>query len=202
MKKNKGISFIISAPSGAGKSSVAKYMIENDPNLWLSISLTTRAKRHKEIDGVDYYFVDKQSYLDMRERGDLIDSAEIYGNLYGTPKSTVLSRLARGVDVIFDIDWQGSRKLREIKEFSQVRIFILPPSILELQTRLIKRGDELESVALRLAQARSECSHYDEYDYILVNKDLHETCNQVSSIVQAERLRLVNLDPEKISSLI
>jgi guanylate kinase len=202
MKKNKGISFIISAPSGAGKSSVAKYMIENDPNLWLSISLTTRAKRHKEIDGVDYYFVDKQSYLDMRERGDLIDSAEIYGNLYGTPKSTVLSRLARGVDVIFDIDWQGSRKLREIKEFSQVRIFILPPSILELQTRLIKRGDELESVALRLAQARSECSHYDEYDYILVNKDLHETCNQVSSIVQAERLRLVNLDLEKISSLI
>jgi len=202
MKKNKGISFIISAPSGAGKSSVAKYMIENDPNLWLSISLTTRAKRHKEIDGVDYYFVDKQSYLDMRERGDLIESAEIYGNLYGTPKSTVLSRLARGVDVIFDIDWQGSRKLREIKEFSQVRIFILPPSILELQTRLIKRGDELESVALRLAQARSECSHYDEYDYILVNKDLHETCNQVSSIVQAERLRLVNLDPEKISSLI
>lgn len=202
MKKNKGISFIISAPSGAGKSSVAKYMIENDPNLWLSISLTTRAKRHKEIDGVDYYFVDKQSYLDMQERGDLIESAEIYGNLYGTPKSTVLSRLARGVDVIFDIDWQGSRKLGEIKEFSQVRIFILPPSILELQTRLIKRGDELESVALRLAQARSECSHYDEYDYILVNKDLHETCNQVSSIVQAERLRLVNLDPEKISSLI
>jgi guanylate kinase len=202
MKKSKGISFIISAPSGAGKSSVAKYMIENDPNLWLSISVTTRAKRHKEIDGVDYYFIDKQSYLDMKERGDLIESAEIYGNFYGTPKSTVLSRLARGVDVIFDIDWQGSQKLGEIKDFSQVRIFILPPSILELQTRLIKRGDELESIALRLAQARSECSHYHEYDYILVNKDLHETCSQVSSIVQAERLRLSNIDPEEVSLLI
>jgi guanylate kinase len=202
MKKSKGICFIISAPSGAGKSSIAKYAIENDANLWLSVSATTRDKRPKEIDGVDYYFFDRQAYLEIQEKGDLIESSEIYGNFYGTLKSTVFTRLARGVDIIFDIDWQGSEKFREIKEIArQVRIFILPPSISELQARLVKRGDKPESIALRIEQAKSDCSHYDKYDYVLVNKDLHQVCSQVTSIIQVERLRLANLDQDLIKEI-
>ena len=199
MPKNKGIIFILSAPSGAGKSTIAKNMVENDPNLWLSVSVTTRAKRHGEIDGTSYYFVDKQAYAEMQENGELLESAEIYGNFYGTPKNTVLSRLARGIDVIFDIDWQGAQKLREIKEFSQARIFILPPSISELKNRLIKRGDELASIDLRMQQVKVECNHHNEYDYVLVNNNLQEACQKVDSIIQAERLRLANLDQEELS---
>ncbi len=192
MIQRKGIIFILSAPSGGGKSTIARNLIQNDPNLWLSVSVTTREKRQGEVEGINYYYIDKAEYENLLINNDLLESAQVYDNFYGVPKKTVFDRLAKGIDVIFDIDWQGARKLRKIKEFSAVSIFIFPPSFQELRRRLIQRGDSLENIDSRMKKAKEHCLHYDEYEYLLVNNDIDDSCEKVAAIIQAERIRLEN----------
>jgi guanylate kinase len=189
---NKGIIFILSSPSGGGKSSIAKKLIAEKSDLWLSISCTTRQKRVGEVEGVDYYFIDQNKYLQMKQANLFLEAAQVYDHSYGTPKDVVFQKLSCGVDVLFDIDWQGAKSLQQIADFSVVSIFILPPSLAELRDRLIKRGDLPEFIERRMRQAKDECSHYEQYDYVVVNKDFLKTFDQVCAIIQAEKLSLKN----------
>ena len=183
----KGSIFILSAPSGTGKSSVAKKLLEQLPNLWLSVSVTTRAKRNGEVEGLDYYFLDNSTYLRLQEEGQLLESAKVYDHHYGTMKKVVFNKLNQGIDVLFDIDWQGARNLRQNSEVEVVSIFLLPPSLAELENRLIIRGDNIEVIAKRMQQAESQIAKRDEYDYILVNDDLEETVTKVMAIITSHK---------------
>lgn len=181
---------ILSSPSGAGKSTLCSMTIQNDPLIKLSISATTRTKRQKEIDGQDYYFVSKEEFSNMQNNNEFLEDAKVFENYYGTPKKLVDESLNNGHCVMFDIDWQGARKIKEKYQPSDiVSIFIMPPSLQELERRLRARAQDPENIVLkRMDEAKSEISHYDEYDFVLVNDDLNNTYQKIKSIIEAKRI--------------
>ncbi|MDC9824041.1 guanylate kinase [Devosia sp. ZB163] len=194
----RGVMLVLASPSGAGKSSISRALFADDPNIALSVSVTTRARRTDEIDGVHYHFIDVPTFKRMREDGELLESAEVHGNFYGTPRSRVEERLSAGRDILFDIDYQGTLQLLEHARADMVTIFILPPSIKELRKRLERRAqDSAGTIDKRLKNARVEMEHYDEYDYVLVNEDLEASTQRVRTILAAARLtrpRFLQLD--------
>src|SRR4051812_15047786 len=185
--KRPGLLFVITAPSGAGKSSLINALLREDPSLRLSISYTTRAPRPGEQDGREYHFVDDAGFLAMRERGEFLESAEVHGYRYGTSKEVIGQALERGEDLILEIDWQGARQVRSL--YPQcIGIFILPPSVEELERRMRARGQDSEAViARRLANAREELRHSDEFKYRIINKDFDIARQELAGILQKER---------------
>ena len=186
----RGLMLILSSPSGAGKSTLTRTLSQKETNLDLSISVTTRERRPSEIDGVHYHFIGREAFDALRERDDLLESAEVHGNGYGTPREPAEVAMAQGRDMLFDIDWQGARQLAEMMRADIVSIFILPPSMAELKSRLQRRAeDSAKTIETRLANARSEIEHWREYDYVVINDDLDRAFAAVKAIVAAERLR-------------
>ena len=191
---SEGLLFIISSPSGAGKTSLSKWILKNDPNVTFSISATTRMPREGEKEGREYFFKTESEFKKMVQAGEMLEYADVFGNRYGTPKTPVENALASGLDVLFDVDWQGGIQIRNshLRKFV-VSIFILPPSIQELENRLVLRGkDSNDTVKARMIKSKEEISHWSEYDYILVNEDLATVHNDIKSIIHSERLRRVN----------
>lgn len=190
MIARRGILLILSSPSGAGKSTLTRNLVENDPGLRLSVSVTTRPRRGSEIDSVHYRFIDPEAFSQLRERGELLEWAEVHGNLYGTPRKAVEQTIASGTDMMFDIDWQGTRQIVEAMPAEVVTVFLLPPSMLELKARLERRAeDPADVIARRLENAREEIAHWPHYDYVLINQDLQRTYDDLRAILTAERLR-------------
>jgi guanylate kinase len=188
--RRRGLMLVLSSPSGAGKSTISRNLLESDPSFELSISVTTRPRRGSEIDGRHYHFRSRREFESMRDNGELLEWAEVHGNLYATPRAPAEKALAEGRDMLFDIDWQGAEQLRENMPADIVSIFILPPSMRELKGRLRRRAEDSDEViAARLANARSEIEHWRDYDYIVVNDDLDKAFGEVEAIVTAERLR-------------
>ena len=186
----RGMMLVLSSPSGAGKTTISRKLMERDPNLTMSVSATTRPRRPGEEDGRDYHFVDPTEFNLMVNRQELLEHAKVFGNYYGTPIGPVEDALAAGRDVIFDIDWQGAQQVAEKARQDLVSVFILPPSTNELDRRLHSRAQDPEDVvAARMAKAADEMSHYAEYDFIIINRDIDESVAQVEAIVAAERLR-------------
>ncbi|WP_085034014.1 guanylate kinase [Ensifer aridi] len=186
----RGLMLVISSPSGAGKSTIARNLLEADPELSISVSVTTRQRRPSEIEGRHYYFKTIREFEALRATDSLLEWAEVHGNFYGTPRDAVEKAMAEGRDMLFDIDWQGAQQLQEKMAGDVVSIFILPPSMAELQSRLHRRAEDSEEViATRLANSRAEIEHWREYDYIVVNDDLDRAFSAVRAIVEAERLR-------------
>jgi guanylate kinase len=191
----RGLLLVLSSPSGGGKTSVGRALRETDPNLHLSVSLTTRPARPGEADGVDYHFVDEPTFLRALEAGAMVEHAQVYAHRYGTPRAPVLRALDRGEDMLFDIDWQGTRQLREALPGDVVSVYLLPPSMEELARRLSSRAqDDATVVARRMSQAAAEIAHWDEYDYVLVNRDFAATVAAARNILAAERLRRSRLN--------
>ncbi|MEY9781830.1 guanylate kinase [Sinorhizobium fredii] len=186
----RGLMLVISSPSGAGKSTIARNLLEADPELSISVSVTTRAKRSSEIEGRHYHFKTVREFEALRATDSLLEWAEVHGNFYGTPRDAVEAAMAEGRDMLFDIDWQGAQQLQEKMAGDVVSIFILPPSMAELQSRLHRRAEDTEEViATRLANSRAEIEHWREYDYIVLNDDLDRAFSSVRAIIEAERLR-------------
>ncbi len=186
----RGLMFVLSAPSGAGKTSIARRLLAEETDLDLSVSATTRPRRAGEIPGRDYEFVDVATFERMRREGAFIEQARVFGQFYGTPKSPVEAALGQGRDILFTIDWQGARQLAESASDDVVRVFLLPPSTGELERRLRERGRDPDNVvAERMAQSISEISHYVESDYVVVNSDLDQSVVDIRAILSAERLR-------------
>ena len=185
----KGRLFVITAPSGAGKSSLIKALLKDDPSLKLSISYTTRPPRPGEQDGREYHFVDDREFLAMRSRGEFLESAEVHGNRYGTAKRVIVEALERGHDLLLEIDWQGAQQVRRLHP-GCVGIFILPPSIEELERRMRTRGQDSEAVIQRrLANAREELTHAGEFKYAIINKDFEAAKGELSDIIRKERAK-------------
>lgn len=185
----RGVMLVLASPSGAGKSSISRALFEDDPNIALSVSVTTRARRTDEIEGKHYHFIDIAEFERMRDAGELLESAEVHGNFYGTPRNRVEERLGNGRDILFDIDFQGTLQLYEKCRADMVTIFILPPSINELRKRLERRAqDSTSTIEKRLRNARLEMDHYREYDYVLVNEDLEDSTSRVRTILASARL--------------
>ncbi|MFT5539834.1 MAG: guanylate kinase [Alphaproteobacteria bacterium] len=193
----RGLMLILSSPSGAGKTTISRMLLARDSNIEMSVSVTTRRKRPGEVEGVDYNFVDPTEFNLMLNRQEFLEHAKVFDNYYGTPKKPVEDTLNAGRDVLFDIDWQGTQQIMEHARADLVTVFILPPSTQELERRLKTRAqDSAEVVAKRMAEAPDEMSHYTEYDYIVVNRDLDASLAEVQAILAAERLkrqRLVGL---------
>ena len=188
----RGIMLVVSSPSGAGKTTLTRNLLEQEEGVSLSISVTTRARRASEIDGVHYHFVSRRQFEVMRDAGDLLEWAEVHGNFYGTPRQPVEDALKVGRDVLFDIDWQGTLQLYETMRADVVSVFVLPPSAGELKTRLERRAEDSGAViAQRLRNAAAEVPHWSEYDYVLVNRDLDKSFQRLRSILTAERLKRV-----------
>ena len=188
--RRRGLMLVLSSPSGAGKTTISRKLLERDINLHMSVSATTRPKRPGEVHGRDYHFTDLTSFELMRNKQELLEWAKVFGNYYGTPRSPVASALNAGRDVLFDIDWQGTQQLAEQARADLVSVFVLPPSTAELERRLRGRAqDSDEVVAQRMAKAADEMTHYEEYDYILVNRDIEESTEAVQAILRAERHR-------------
>ncbi len=186
----RGMLFVLSSPSGAGKSTIARLLLDADAGLQMSVSATTRPMRPGEADGVDYHFVGLPRFKDMVGDGEFLEWAHVFGHRYGTPRAPVDAILASGRDVLFDIDWQGAQQLYQQAGGDVVRVFVLPPSMDELGRRLTARGtDEPDVVAARMARAESEISHWDGYDYVLVNDDVERCFAEVQHILAAERLK-------------
>jgi len=186
----RGLLLVLSSPSGAGKSTIARLLLEQDENLELSISVTTRSRRPSEVDGVHYTFVSDADFDRMQARGELLEHAEVHGNKYGTPRDPVEAALHEGRDVLFDIDWQGAEQMRAALTDDIVSVFILPPSGRELHNRLVRRAEDDEAtIRRRLDNAREELSHYADYDYVVVNDDLQAALGGVKAILASERLR-------------
>ena len=196
--KRRGILFVLSSPSGAGKTSIARYILDKDKNIKLSVSLTTRKKRKNEKAGIDYDFISKDVFETKIKNNYFLEWATVFGNYYGTSREKVQKTLKEGNDVLFDIDWQGTQQLSDNKDFDLVTIFILPPSKTVLEKRLNNRAQDSKiEVIKRMSQASDEISHYMEYNYIVINNNLEDASNQVLSILKAERLkrkRLINLN--------
>ena len=186
----RGLMFVLSSPSGAGKTTLSRQLLARDSDISMSVSVTTRAKRPGEEHGKDYYFHTKEEFKEMVAMRGLLEHAEVFGNFYGTPKTYVEQQLQAGRDVLFDIDWQGTHQLRDKSKEDLVSVFILPPSIEELERRLHSRAqDSVEVVKARMEKAISEISHWDEYDYVIVNSDMNIALDKISDILQAERLK-------------
>jgi guanylate kinase len=188
--QRRGLMLVLSSPSGAGKTTLSRQLLDNDKQIQLSVSCTTRQKRPGERDGVDYRFVDTATFRGMIERKEFLEYAEVFANYYGTPKAPVDEALADGRDVLFDIDWQGTQQLRDKGRADLVTVFILPPSTRDLEKRLLTRAqDPKEIVAQRMAKAADEMSHWDAYDYVVVNRDIATSLNNLKAILTAERLK-------------
>lgn len=186
----RGLMFVLSSPSGAGKSTLARKLLEADDNMSLSVSATTRPARPSEVDGREYKFLSKAQFEEMADRGEFLEHAMVFGNHYGTPRAHVEAMLIQGKDVLFDVDWQGARALRAAEPQDVVGIFILPPSMAELERRLHARAEDSDDVIKqRMARSLSEISHWEEYDYVLVNTLLEQTLAQIRQILAAERLK-------------
>ncbi len=186
----RGLMLVLSSPSGAGKTTISRRLLEAEPKVVMSVSATTRPRRPGEVDGRDYYFVDPTEFNLMVNRGQLLEHAKVFGNYYGTPRQPVEEALASGLDVLFDIDWQGTQQLQDSAPRDLVSVFILPPSTRELERRLRARAqDSAEVVAARMAKAADEISHYPEYQYIILNDDIDRSTTAVRAILAAERLR-------------
>lgn len=185
-----GLMLILSSPSGAGKTTLSRMLLAADSNLTLSVSVTTRPPRAGEVDGKDYHFTNSEHFMEMRDTGALLEWAEVFGNYYGTPREPVERTLAEGRDILFDIDWQGGAQLRRHAREHVVSVFILPPSADALKLRLRNRATETpEAIARRLATAKHEITHWQDYDYVIVNEDLDTSLAQLRAILTAERLR-------------
>lgn len=188
--KRRGVLFILSSPSGAGKSTIARKLLGSDPTLGMSVSATTRPMRPGEVDGKDYHFVDLETFRQRVADNEFLEWAHVFDHRYGTPRAQVEEMLAAGQDVLFDIDWQGAQQLFQLKGGDVVRVFILPPSMPILRERLEKRAtDSREVIEARMARAANEVSHWDGYDYVLVNDDVETCFEQVKTILAAERLK-------------
>lgn len=186
----RGFMLVLSSPSGAGKTSIVNRLLEGDKNVNVSISMTTRPQRPGEKEGKDYFFVSKETFSFMLKNDDFLEHAEVFGNYYGTPKQYVYDTLAQGKDILFDIDWQGTQQLAQLARVDLVSIFILPPSLQELEKRLQKRAqDAQEVIHNRMKEASNEVSHWAEYDYVIVNEDLDKSVQYVHAIITAERLK-------------
>ncbi|HEY7670446.1 MAG TPA: guanylate kinase [Hyphomicrobium sp.] len=193
--KRRGLLLVLSSPSGAGKTTLARRLIAADGEIAMSVSVTTRSPRPGEVDGRDYHFVDEATFKRMREAGELLEWARVFDNFYGTPRAPVETAIAKGRDILFDIDWQGAQQLSEKMKHDVVRVFILPPSADVLAERLRTRAQDPETaVRRRMAQASDEISHWPEYDYVIVNAELDASLAGVSAILAAERLKRERLD--------
>jgi guanylate kinase len=190
----RGIMLVVSSPSGAGKTTLTRNLLEQEENVSLSISVTTRTRRPSEIDGVHYHFISKRRFEVMRDSTELLEWAEVHGNFYGTPREPVEKALSAGRDVLFDIDWQGTQQLYEKMRDDVVSVFVVPPSATELKARLERRAEDTdETIARRLRNAAEEIPHWTEYDYVLVNRDLDKSFARLRAILTAERLKRVQL---------
>ena len=186
----RGLMLVLSSPSGAGKTTISRRLLETDRNLHLSISVTTRPRRPGEEDGVHYHFISAEDFGLMVNRQELLEHAKVFDYYYGTPQEQVERRLTAGQDILFDIDWQGTQQLRQRARDDLVSVFILPPSMRDLEKRLHTRAQDSDAVvAKRMAKASDEISHWAEYDYIVINDDVEECLRQVYAILQAERLK-------------
>jgi guanylate kinase len=186
----RGLMLVLSSPSGAGKTTLSRKLLESDPGVELSVSVTTRKQRPGEVDGRDYHFVDAARFDAMVANDELLEWAHVFGNRYGTPRAPVEAALSRGRDVLFDIDWQGTQQLRERANRDLVSIFVLPPSIPDLERRLRARAqDSDEVIHARMTKAADEMSHWAEYDYVVINNDIGHAFAEVQSILAAERLK-------------
>ena len=189
--KKEGVLLVISSPSGTGKTTICKKLLEYDKNIHLSVSVTTRKKRKNEVEGIDYYFKSKKDFLNLKSQNSFIENALVFENYYGTLKSEVLEQLENGIDVLIDIDWQGTRQITQAMKGNLIKIFLLPPSIEELKKRLSKRNsDSIKEINFRMSKALKEIKHFDEYDYVLVNDNLDNTFQKIVKIIEAERLKL------------
>lgn len=186
----RGIMLVVSSPSGAGKTTLTRNLLEQEENVSLSISVTTRERRASEIEGVHYHFISKRRFESMRDADELLESAEVHGNYYGTPREPVEAALSAGRDMLFDIDWQGTQQLHQKASADVVRVFILPPSAADLEKRLHSRAqDSDEVIRKRMSRASHEMSHWAEYDYIVINHNIDDAFAEVQSILKAERLK-------------
>ncbi|WP_228243502.1 guanylate kinase [Porphyrobacter sp. GA68] len=186
----RGLMFILSSPSGAGKTTIARRLLAQDTQIRLSVSVTTRPPRPGEVDARDYHFITEAEFRRMVDAGELLEWAEVFGHLYGTPKAHIKAGLKEGHDFLFDIDWQGTQQLYQRMEVDVVRVFLLPPSIAALEKRLRERGTDAAAVIdARMARAKAEISHWDGYDYVVVNDDLDRCFEAVHGVLKAERLR-------------
>ena len=190
--QRKGLMLVLSSPSGAGKTSICKKILETEKNLVMSISYTTRPKRKSEEDGKDYFFVKKKKFDELQEKNFFVESALVFDHFYGTPKNFIENNIRKGKDILFDIDWQGAQKLVDYSKNDVVSIFVLPPSNKILLERLKKRNeDSYEIVKKRMSKAKSEISHWIEYDYIIINHDISKSADEVKSILSAERKKRI-----------
>ena len=188
--KRRGLLFVLSSPSGAGKSSVAKALLDSDANLTISVSATTRPPRPGEIDGKDYIFVSKEKFQEMVANDEFLEHATVFDNSYGTPKRPVEQAMSDGCDVLFDVDWQGAQEIQQYAHDDLVSVFILPPSIEELERRLKNRAQDSDDVVQgRMEKATSEMSHWDSYQYVIINQDIDESVANARAILKAERLK-------------
>ncbi len=186
----RGLMLVISSPSGAGKSTIARTLLETDKQIGLSVSVTTRQRRPSEVESIHYHFKSVREFERMRDSDSLLEWAEVHGNFYGTPREPVEQAMSEGRDMLFDIDWQGAQQLQQKMQADVVSIFVLPPTMTELQSRLHRRAEDSEEVIrTRLANSRAEIAHWREYDYVIINDDLNAAFDAVQSIVKAERLR-------------
>ena len=190
--QRKGLMLVLSSPSGAGKTSICKKILETEKNLVMSISYTTRPKRKSEEDGKDYFFVKKKKFDELQEKNFFVESALVFDHFYGTPKNFIENNIRKGKDILFDIDWQGAQKLVDYSKNDVVSIFVLPPSNKILLERLKKRNeDSNEIVKKRMSKAKSEISHWIEYDYIIINHDISKSAAEVKTILFAERKKRI-----------
>jgi guanylate kinase len=190
ISKRRGLMFVLSSPSGAGKTTLSRRLLAEEEGVAMSVSVTTRAMRPGEVEGKDYYFIDSPKYDAMVDAGELLEHATVFDNKYGTPKKQVMDSLASGRDVLFDIDWQGTRQLAQTCRQDLVSVFILPPTLEELERRLRARAQDSEEVVQkRMARAVDEISHWEEYDYVVVNEDLDKAMQHIRRILYAERFK-------------
>jgi len=186
----RGIMIVLSSPSGAGKTTLTRGLLANNPDIAMSVSATTRSPRPGEVDGQDYFFIDKDRFSEMRDADQFLEHARVFDNYYGTPSGPVFDALEQGRDVLFDIDWQGAQQLTEAASDDLIKIFILPPSLRELEKRLRSRAqDSDETIAKRMSKSEAEISHWAEYDYVIVNENIDEARAKLQTIINAERLR-------------
>ena len=193
--KKEGVLLVISSPSGTGKTTICKKLLEYDKNIHLSVSVTTRKKRKNEVEGIDYYFKSKKDFLNLKSQNSFIENAFVFENYYGTLKSEVLEQLENGIDVLIDIDWQGTRQITKAMKGNLIKIFLLPPSIDELKKRLINRNQNTsEEIEMRFKSFDEDILHWNDYDFIIINKNLENCFKQIESIIKTNQLWSRNND--------